>query len=63
MRCCEVCREKTFYNFSKMTLNTKLPKTQKWHEGLMLLLNCKNHILLYYTQLVGYDKKLVIFLS
>ena len=46
-----------------MTLNTKLPKTQKWHEGLMLLLNCKNHILLYYTQLVGYDKKLVIFLS
>ena len=32
-------------------------------KGSYCYLIAKNHILLYYTQLVGYDKKLVIFLS
>ena len=41
MSCCEVCRERTFYNFSKITLNTELPKSQKWHKRFMLLFNCK----------------------
>lgn len=57
MRCCEVRREMTFDNFSKMTLNTKLPKTQKRNEGFMLLFNCKITFLADYTQLVVYNIK------